>query len=248
MRRLEARRSPDLETTQSVNRLNGETREGNSQLKGENMNDARRFMRFVLPGLASVIMLLIALFISDGSKMSFFFDSKSSNYVGVIFGLFLASGALGYIFSNIYWAIFWIGPKKFFVNDNSFFLEKYKDKLKIVDKPNELTKHEVWIIVTQFWYAQIKKSDEIKGINPFIDRIIDIGHGLGSTLVGSFISLITWISLHFFVIANPSKCSCGNFMIIFVWLILIISISFDYNRIRKAHQSLVNSTIIKLIH
>jgi hypothetical protein len=43
-------------------------RERNSQLKGENMKDVRRFMRYVLPGLASVVMLLIALFISDSSN------------------------------------------------------------------------------------------------------------------------------------------------------------------------------------
>jgi len=66
----------------------------NSQTKGKNMSDVRRFMRFVLPGLSSVIILLIALIILNSSKMSCFVKSKNLNDIGVIIGLFLASGDL----------------------------------------------------------------------------------------------------------------------------------------------------------
>lgn len=204
-------------------------------------------MRFVLPGLASVIMLLIALIISDRSKMICFFHSMSRNDIGVILGLFLASGALGYIFSSIYWTIYWIGPKCFFANDNRSFLKKHKDKLEIVEEPNKRSKHDAWIIVTLIWHTQIEKSKEIKGINPYVDRINDITHGLGVTFVGSFISLIIWISLHFLVIDNSSKWNFINFIIFFAWVFLIALICWDYHRIKIAHQSLIHSTITKVL-
>ncbi len=72
------------------------------------MDDVKRFLRFTFPGITSVIFLLAALIISDYNALNMrdHFTYSNSNIVGIVFGLFIASGGLGYIYSQIYWGLY----------------------------------------------------------------------------------------------------------------------------------------------
>ncbi len=207
------------------------------------MNDVKRFMRFVLPGLASVIMLLIALIISDSSKLFCFFQSMNLNDIGIILGLFLASGALGYIFACVYWGIYEFGLNSCIAIDNRYIFSTLKDKLEIIEtsgnkvKANKLSKRDAWTIAALFWQNNINKSEEIKGSTPYVDRITDLTHGLGATVVGSVISLTTWILLKIAVF-KAFKLNIRDIIILIVWLFLIYLIIKNYNSTNKALQSL----------
>lgn len=63
------------------------------------MDEARRFLRYILPGLVFPVMLLITLLISDTNEIiNFLRNDSDKQIIGVIGGVFLASGVLGYIF------------------------------------------------------------------------------------------------------------------------------------------------------
>jgi len=72
------------------------------------MDEVRRFLRYTLPGLATVILFMIALSLTEGCFVRrLFFDKDSSQNIGLVLTLFLGSGALGYLFANIYFSLYW---------------------------------------------------------------------------------------------------------------------------------------------
>ncbi|MCK5119102.1 MAG: hypothetical protein KAQ78_05935 [Candidatus Latescibacteria bacterium] len=68
------------------------------------MNEIRRFLRYTLPGLAVALIVLGILWQMDLLTSDI---SDQSNLLAKFVGLFIASGALGYLLANIYFIIRW---------------------------------------------------------------------------------------------------------------------------------------------
>ena len=69
------------------------------------MDNAARFLRFVLPGLVFTMQIIIALSI----VCSFEYIQELLD-VRLLIGLFFSSGVAGYIFSIIYYFLHWRAP------------------------------------------------------------------------------------------------------------------------------------------
>jgi len=203
------------------------------------MNDVRRFMRYILPGLAYAIELLIALIFSKDIDIN---QLKDFDYIGVVFGVFLASGAMGYIFSIIYFGTLW---KYKYAPDYRPVFISLKNKTQIINQDEKiisvenLTKDDAKSLISLYWYHNIVESERIKGINPYVDRLLDITHGLGAFLIGTFFSIIPWIIIHTFWI-NKYK----DLIILVCWAVLLYIIHLNYKTIQKKSETLSSSTIL----
>jgi len=220
------------------------------------MDEVRRFLRFTLPGLACVITLLIAFSFSDPSAIGQLLKSAwADKTLGVVIGVFLASGGLGYILANIYFSIYWSWPfsRVIAINHRSL-LTSLNDNLEIVDISGKklnlqrISKRDAWTIVTQYWFSQIEGSNNIKGINSTTDRLVDFTHSLGATFIGILLSFAAWTYVHFFTL-NPTEFNIlsKDSFVVTMWIIYLLLICLAYLRTLKALESIVNSTVAEKI-
>ena len=181
-------------------------------------------------------------------------SNGSAEIFGVILGVFFASGAVGYIFANIYYTT--RERINFLRNDHRILLKKFIDEygyqIKVTDTNGErgiidangirdLSLREAWEIFNLIWYEVKPKSIELKEVEPQIDTLLNILHSLGSTLFGSSICLLIWFLLqspwllfHLFDIPIFEKNLLGpviynsgfvNYSNSYIfWLILILSL------------------------
>ena len=217
------------------------------------MNDVRRFIRYTLPGLVFAIQLIVALGVSDWEKVSAIYkisnlkESLSFFLVG-----FLASGALGYMFSIFYYALYWWEPieKKLAIDHKTLF-QKLEDKIEIKNadgKPinlNSLSKKEAWSILTRYWFTNYEDYNCIKGINSTIDRLSNIVHGNGTTVVATFMSACTWTFLHYWL--SEKFFSQNVIILLLCWFILTLVAFCAYLNSLRFFQSIINSTMLGLL-
>ena len=221
------------------------------------MDEIRRFMRFTLPGIVCILVLLVGLLISDFKSLKEYLSNLGDPKlnIGIIIGAFFASGGLGYLFSIIYFSIIWSSLlRKTFANDHRQILFDLRNKIEIMNvaekpiHPESLTQREAWAIITQFWNANLEEDKVIKGVTSFINRTVDIVHSIGAIIIGTFIMLILWIYLHFFALQEASyNFRLNDFIVIFYWLLMLFLFIIDFQLTRKSIQSIINITIIDVI-
>lgn len=171
----------------------------------------------------------------------------------MVLTLFLGSGALGYLFANVYFSLYWSWPIHCAVAiDHRSIFTSLEDKIRLLDSSGNkcqqrLTKRDAWTVVTQFWHSRIKIDKEIEGINPVTDRLTDVTHGLGATSVGLIVAFVSWVGVHSSLSPDASWCNLREISIVIAWLILMILLTLGYRRVNLALQSIVNSTVTSII-
>ena len=222
------------------------------------MNDIRRFIRYILPGLAYAIQLIIALSISDWNNFPEFLKiSGRKETVSFILIGFLASGGLGYIFSLIYYGLYWFGPiaNKFAINHVSVFqnLNEYielKDPLGNTISTDTLTKKRAWAILTRFWFSRYEDNNCLKGLTTTTERMSNIVHGIGTTIIASLLSIFSWLIIHYYF--SQGACfftflSPIGIILLVSWLLFLTLQFSNYFHAMKLFQSIINSSVVEII-
>jgi hypothetical protein len=175
------------------------------------MDESRRYLRYVIPGLTFFIQLFILLWftIPDWTKLII------SNYKGIEFPLFTLLGAtgIGFIFSTIYHQFLWRKKKS-----DKIKLFNFKDLIKCLVKHRKLIilmynceevikldnnhincidkidRYDAWSIVNGIIYEKSEKNEKIKGSLARIDSLTNTFHSTGiatvSTIIASLIIII----------------------------------------------------------
>ena len=225
------------------------------------MKDAKNFLRFILPGITSIILLLIALKISDSdsfNRISNFTDSNSKS-IGVVIGLFLTSGGLGYIYSQIYWGLNWhrwICNLKIVAIDFRPILNKLvkNNKLSIVNELDvpftlkeieKFTKRDAWTIMTIHYPSTVNFRDGKSAAEIVLDSVINITHSLGATIIGMIIAFIVWFVVH---CCFNDLFSVKVLLIIIIWFILIYLLGTGRYQTLKAQLEISNTLFVKGIY
>jgi hypothetical protein len=198
------------------------------------LEEAKRFLRYGIPGLIMMIEFLGYLLISGDICFSKLIEWVKGNNVGIAVSAFLASGGLGFLLGVIYYTFVWQeeeprwilnGPwrktpvpwlwrkaawlgKKLGIKLGADFhrvLEKAVSKtwLKLLCYPNgkevqatKLTKRGVWRILTSYLAMRMETSLRIKGAFPRMERFANLVHGLGTTYLGSFVALVSFLCVN----------------------------------------------------
>jgi hypothetical protein len=151
----------------------------------------------------------------------------------------------------VYFGLYWSGVfDRFAINHKPAFSD-FDGKLEIVDgKGNtlsldNLSKRDLWIILTQYWYSVKKKSASIESIDDWVDRMSDITHGLGTNLVGSIIGLFIWIGL---VVSHGGyESQFITPLVVVVWLFFICISAKNYRVSHIGFERLINTTTREVI-
>lgn len=214
------------------------------------MNEVRRFMRYSLPGLVCASIATCILLISDDKKIiDYFVFICEKNLLGIVFGTFILSGSIGYIFANIYFALYWASENGIIAIDHRPVLVQTKNFIIIKDvngnqiEHSRLTKRDAWTIITLYWYTQKARCKEIENLDPMIDRMVDIMHGLGATITGLVLFFSIWILFYLFP-RQSSYSPAGYAASIIVWLVSICVAGFNFYRTQLAVEKMVNSALV----
>ncbi len=191
------------------------------------MEETKKFLRYVIPGL--LFFIEISLYLTFSAQEDFFNQFKKLN-TSIEFPLtiFIASGGLGFFFSLVYYAI---SHKKPFnkINYKQFIGECIdKNWIQLINRRNNsivnmdlLSSNAAWRIIASFWHERRESSDEIKASNSRTDSLADILNSLGSSFVGSIFAILFWILIH-------SKLTHCDYNLYVLWFPLIISIIITY--------------------
>lgn len=216
------------------------------------MEEVRRFLRYTLPGMATMMLLLSMVAVSDYARVkAVFMRLGSESTVAAAVGVFLCSGAVGFVLANLYFAVYWSDPFcRWFAIDHRPALNELKDMFEIrrvggsAVSTAELTKREAWAVVCQLWWSQSETSPTLRGANGFCDRLVDMTHGIGATLIGSILAVIGWGCFHFgFNRGATSGHFLGVLAPLTLWGVIVAVYGANFLRTVRAHETIVNSTL-----
>lgn len=214
------------------------------------MDELKRVVRYTLPGVACITKLFIALLITDYWQVEEFLKNTAAvNSLGIILGIVLASGGLGYILSNIYWGLYWLpGLNQLIAINHTKLFYHLKDIIEIEGDSqlqndlnnNRLSRKDAWTLGTIFLEERnFKLSDILK-------RVVDITHSLGAFIIGNFLALFAWIELHIWPSCKPFYAD-KYFIVIPIWLALIGLHSFNRFVAIRQQTELANAEIYRMI-
>ncbi|MBI5375522.1 MAG: hypothetical protein HZA77_08810 [Candidatus Schekmanbacteria bacterium] len=174
------------------------------------MEDARRFLRYVLPGLVFLIEVFSYLLISASTEFVKFLKDIAVN-ISFPISIFLASGGIGFILGIFYRTLY---KSRMFdslvVNHHSQLSDSIsRGWLKLQNrenkqefKINELSRNGAWRIQAVIWHERRNSNEIIKSADSLTDRLGDISHGLGTALIGAIIAVPVWIVAHYALTQN----------------------------------------------
>lgn len=172
------------------------------------MPEARRFLRYVIPGLLSILeAFLFALFAWPDVAPETLLKVMKDLQAGGAFAAFFLTGALGYFLSAVHHTISWLpGIKRIYAGDyRPFFRKAFNHSLVTKEESNaqdahkevELSIEEASQAMAALWNESRECSKQVKAANDRVDSLTDLMHGAGAAVVGSTLAYIVFAFVAF---------------------------------------------------
>lgn len=204
------------------------------------MREFENYIRYAMPGIASIIPLFLAFLISDYDATRETIITTRS--IGPALALVLGSGGLGFLYSGIYFAVYWI----LMPIDHRALLKRFEDEghLKIEHKrenKEEYNKREAWERVGIIWDIALAESKRMRKINDRIKKLNARLHGIGCTFVGILLAVLFWLVFHYIILNNAFG---STDLIVYFCFLLFLSFFFcNYISLRRIHQSVARKAL-----
>ncbi len=199
-----------------------------------------KFLRYTIPGLVTLIIFFLLASLTDIENTEKIIDFKIS--IGYIAGVIVVAGGLGAIFNIIYWAIFHL---VYYPLDHTKLISSLSDKLKIIDAngkvKSNISKREAWSIFNTYWYSKTNLRNRFEAINPRVDRLSDVTHGLGTILIGLIVVYVFWCVFYI----NSESSWIGPALLGFAFIILTF---LNYIFSRNIYQNVLNTTFASVLN
>jgi len=230
------------------------------------MDEASRFIRYVIPGLVSLLVIVLFLVILVPGVVFGMLSKlgEGGRPFAAILMVFLGSGALGYLHANVYFAGFCFFDCLVF--DYRHIFRSQSPGLRAIDingKPVTLrSRREAWSIAARFWAYRLrgKEGMGIEPLDKFVGTLVHHVHSLGAAAVGTLFSpfyclLILW-SLHsapakqtsMWLSDYSSSSDCSRWIAVFIlWTILQAVFWLARHSAKQAHEWITSSQIIEKI-
>lgn len=167
------------------------------------MDEAKRFLRYVTPGLAFVVELAALAHLAGIVNVFKLLEGGSESALAAVVTLVAASGGMGYVFGVLHHYLMWRFPWYLRVSTESF-LEKLREsgKLKLSrlrengsesSDVGELTPRGAWRISAVLWKQSVSDTDgndKNVALDARLDSMTDLMHGVGAAFVGSVVALL----------------------------------------------------------
>jgi hypothetical protein len=164
------------------------------------MDEARRFLRYVTPGLVFAVQALLLRFIINPAwtTTQLLGQTKDAG-AGLAVVLFLASGGLGYLFSVIHHRLHWCTRRS--TIDHTRVVNKLLDAglldLQKLDKTttvkiretDKIDRRAAWAIVTAIWKESLRNTSGIQSADACATGLTDIMHSAGTARIATISAL-----------------------------------------------------------
>jgi hypothetical protein len=210
------------------------------------MDEARRFLRYLTPGVVFVVETVLFLWILFPSwTVSQLWELKTDSGLGLVATGALASGGFGFIFSVLHHIAHWaVVFERLSVIDHRRFLRNLVIRadpwLNLYDLSNsnpldaeavnQLTRQQAWIIVSALWHERTKTSKQIEGAHERMGAFYDLMHSLGtlrmSCLVAVFFSLAVGAEIGVFSYQVEAIVLFTVFLIVFLFFLCVHQTSY----------------------
>jgi hypothetical protein len=162
------------------------------------MDEARRFLRYVTPGLIYAILvgLLLWIILPDYTEAKIAALANNAQ-LGSVLGAILLTGGLGFLFSAVHHAAHWLSQDH--ASDHQRFLAdmafggviEFRDRRTgdAVVAPG--TAKDAWTALTALWYQRVTTSERIRAATERSTALSDLTHSLGTARVSSWTAIVT---------------------------------------------------------
>jgi hypothetical protein len=208
------------------------------------MEEIRRFLRYTLPGLATVLVGFGTMWLS-GADLDVWI--RSEEILGKFVGIFVASGAIGYLMANLYFALRWVGRlQQYLVIDHHKIIKNLNSKIEVWGPTRKwnlekLSLFDSWSILTHYSVSRSKIDKELEAIIPACERMVDITHGLGSLCTGLGVLVMP------FLLSTRPLCLARTWVACSVLLALDLVLWIAFLRSLKALQAVSNTAFVTSI-
>jgi len=218
------------------------------------MNEAVRFIRYIIPGLVSLMTLGVMFLITDCTKVfDILRDNENMSGIGSGMAVLLVSSALGYLCATLYFMLFkccdWLMQ-----NHKPLFEGRYARFRAVNAAGDPLTvtsRRMAWLLVCQYVYSRMETSDgkDLKGIDNMGSRFTHHIHSQGAAAIGIFVAGAVWLLCMLSCDGwDFSKMSCYKWLgITLLWLILQFVFWFTRCQTIAKHDLIINSFLSQTI-
>jgi len=218
------------------------------------MDEAKRFLRYIIPGSIFIVeSTLFLLILFPAWVLNLLGHFSKSEGLGLIIGTILASGALGFIFGAIHHRLSWL--RNCGIDHSQVILDLMMRGIIILRETrtgdsialDRLNRVDAWSISTALWHSRLKTSRKISGANARASSLTDLMHSTGTIMVACIVALIVTA-----YIASPCGIgtfdkrpeSIANFLILgVIGLLLLYFHIYAYRRTLRLAQAVINEVL-----
>ena len=159
------------------------------------MNEARRFLRYITPGILFGFFWLFFVWLAlpdwTNSVLIKWFPPEG-NSIAIIITTLLLSGALGYLFATIHHWCHWHLPCEKDVINHVKQIESLRKRHLIpsLDKPPKDHRLEALTTMSILWFERLQKGNPVGNSEDRVAAFGDICHAAGTARVASFLALL----------------------------------------------------------
>ncbi len=214
------------------------------------MQEARRFLRYITPGILFGVLTFFLLWIAlpelanEMLKVCLFTKNSS---VALAIGSLLASGALGYFFATLHHCCHWYLPIDQNVINHTEQIKKLRES-GLIPPPSQESDNpriEALTIVSILWFERLQEGGPVSNSENRVAGFSDLAHAAGTARVASACSLIIAIlTLLSYGTYNPTMANIIRYGGMFLIGIAVIWLFHDaYSRIGKISQQLYDNIL-----
>ncbi len=153
------------------------------------MDEARRFLRYVAPGITAALELLALVVVSGKVPAASVWEELQKANTASVIAAFLASGVVGHFLAAVHHCLVMIPA---YGIDHTDFV-RHKDLQPKMGSDAATGARRAWQLVTAAWHERAESSLRIKGAIPRAATLADLMHGAGAGLVGALFAVAGWL-------------------------------------------------------
>jgi len=199
------------------------------------MDEARRFMRYLLPGLLFVVETFGLLYIVLPSvAVDTVKDLNAKDNLGFVVATLVASGGLGFLFSSIHHWLHWLTDLE--LMNHTAFIDKYgheSEPCKSKRQKKKVAQIKFWAL----WYTRFPQKDQFDVAEKKTVTLGDLAHAIGAARIASVFALVTVLIVCF------QEELCLDFWptvrficFLFIGIFLVLLFDNSYRRVSKIAQ------------
>ncbi len=214
------------------------------------MNEARRFLRYITPGVLFGFLTLFLLWIALPEWTSSLLErgvTAQGNSIAIIIGSLFISGALGYLFATIHHCCHWYLPIDRNVINHTEQIRSLRERGLIptlADTPAD-PRIEALTTISVLWFERLRAKGPIGNSENRVAAFGDLCHAAGTARVASAFALLAavLICMHYGS-WNPSAYNVWRFIGMVALGIMTILLFHDaYRRTGKISQQLYDQIL-----